>query len=120
MARPKKEETKNRQFRIRLSEKDYNWLDSFSKELNMTKTDVIMSALIGYYSNPDPEWRKKHDLHTLSLILRRKLLEIHDEVMQQLSERIPNGNRLVELQNIEWKINDIARVFGIELVKKEE
>ena len=43
--RPKSENPKNKQFKIRMTEKQFKNLENVAKEKNMTKTEVVMRGI---------------------------------------------------------------------------
>ena len=71
MGRPKKENPKNRQLRLRLTEKDWQLIDIMSKRCKCTKTTLLMLGiceLMLHFSHED-------------------LVQLNDELIKRIENR---------------------------------
>ena len=110
MPRPKKGNPKNRQFRLRMTEADFDWLDTMAHELGRTKTEVIMDGLVLMKScvvEDKGPWMEQKTI-------REKYSEIHNAVLKKIEEGC-SGYDFEDLQRDEWVLYKAASILGISL-----
>ncbi|WP_230691127.1 hypothetical protein, partial [Streptococcus pneumoniae] len=52
LGRPKSDNPKNKQLKIKMTEQDFNNLEELAKKKNMTKTDIVMRGIELVKSEP--------------------------------------------------------------------